>query len=85
MLDVVFGAYHPNQVVALKRADADSGIPLLKERTMIHGKAAAYVCGSTAMITSHFSGADGAKKPTPKFTCQMPVNDVDTLHAQLTR
>ncbi|MDL1896863.1 thioredoxin domain-containing protein [Anaerolineae bacterium CFX7] len=50
LLDVVFGEYRPNQVVALKRADADSAIPLLEGRTMIDGKATAYVCQNFACL-----------------------------------
>ena len=48
LLDVVFGAYRPNQVVALKRADTASEIPLLDGRAMIDGKATAYVCQNFA-------------------------------------
>lgn len=44
LLDVVFGEYRPNEVVAWKRAGADSAIPLLEGREMLHGKASAYVC-----------------------------------------
>jgi uncharacterized protein len=43
MLDVVFGEYRPNQVVAWKRANSDSAIPLLEGREALEGKAAAYV------------------------------------------
>lgn len=48
LLDVVFGKYRPNQVVALARADGDSAIPLLEGRAMIDGKATAYVCQNFA-------------------------------------
>ncbi len=48
LLDVVFGEYHPNQVVALKRANADSAIPLLEGREIREGKATAYVCQNLA-------------------------------------
>jgi uncharacterized protein YyaL (SSP411 family) len=44
LLDVVFGEYRPNQVVAWKAAGAESVIPLLEGREMIDGKATAYVC-----------------------------------------
>lgn len=44
LLDVVFGEYRPNQVVALKRAYEDSVIPLLEGREAIDGQATAYVC-----------------------------------------
>lgn len=38
LLDVVFGEYRPNQVVAQKRADAESAIPLLENRVTLNGK-----------------------------------------------
>ncbi len=44
LLDVVFAEYRPNQVVAWKRADAESAIPLLEGREAMEGKATAYVC-----------------------------------------
>ncbi|GIL15168.1 MAG: thioredoxin domain-containing protein [Chloroflexota bacterium] len=44
LLQVVFGEYRPNQVVAWKRANADSVIPLLEGRAAMSGKATAYVC-----------------------------------------
>ena len=44
LLDVVFGEYRPNQVVAYRGADADTVIPLLEGRVAIEGKATAYVC-----------------------------------------
>jgi len=50
LLDVVFGEYRPNQVVALKRADADSVIPLLEGRAMMDDKATAYVCQNFACL-----------------------------------
>lgn len=48
LLDVVFGEYRPNQVVAWKRADAASTIPLLEYREAKDGKATAYVCQNFA-------------------------------------
>ena len=48
LLDVVFGEYRPNQVVAWKRADADSAIPLLEGRAMIDDKVTAFVCQNFA-------------------------------------
>ncbi len=48
MLTVVFGEYRPNQVVAWKRANADSTTPLLEGREAIEGKATAYVCQNFA-------------------------------------
>lgn len=39
LLDVAFGEYRPNQVVAMKRADADSAIPLLANRDVVNGQA----------------------------------------------
>jgi uncharacterized protein YyaL (SSP411 family) len=46
LLDVVFDAYRPNQVVAV--GNVDSPIPLLQNRTMLNGKATAYVCQNLA-------------------------------------
>jgi uncharacterized protein YyaL (SSP411 family) len=48
LLDVVFGEYHPNQVVAWKAASAVSEIPLLEGREPLDGKATAYVCQNFA-------------------------------------
>ncbi len=44
LLDVVFGSYRPFKVVALKRPDAESPIPLLTGRQQRDGKATAAVC-----------------------------------------
>lgn len=41
LLNVVFGKYRPNQVVAWKEAGAESAIPLLEGREAIEGKATA--------------------------------------------
>ncbi len=46
LLDVVFEAYRPNQVIAV--GNVDSPIPLLQNRTMLNGKATAYVCQNFA-------------------------------------
>ncbi|MCC7161006.1 MAG: thioredoxin domain-containing protein [Anaerolineae bacterium] len=48
LLEVVFGAYRPNQVVAWKSEGAESVIPLLEGRDAIDGKATAYVCQNFA-------------------------------------
>lgn len=48
LLQVVFGEYRPNQVVAWKRAGADSAIPLLEGRATIDAQATAYVCENFA-------------------------------------
>ncbi len=48
LLNVVFGEYRPNQVVAWRRGDADSAISLLEGRAMIDGNATAYVCENFA-------------------------------------
>jgi uncharacterized protein YyaL (SSP411 family) len=48
LLDVVFGEYRPNQVVAWKAAGAESVIPLLEGRDTRDGKATAYVCENFA-------------------------------------
>jgi uncharacterized protein len=44
LLDVVFGEYRPNQVVAFAREAEDSPIPLLLDRIPLDRHAAAYVC-----------------------------------------
>jgi uncharacterized protein YyaL (SSP411 family) len=44
LLEVVFGAYRPFKVVALKRPGADSPVPLLAGREMKDGRATAAVC-----------------------------------------
>jgi uncharacterized protein YyaL (SSP411 family) len=44
LLDVVYGAYRPAMVVALKRPGEASSIPLLEGRELLEGKATAYVC-----------------------------------------
>ncbi|MCC7165728.1 MAG: thioredoxin domain-containing protein [Anaerolineae bacterium] len=44
LLNVVFGEYRPNQVVACKSEGAESVIPLLEGREARAGKATAYVC-----------------------------------------
>jgi uncharacterized protein len=48
LLDMVFSAYRPNQVVEWKRADTASVIPLFEGRAMIDGKATVYVCEHSA-------------------------------------
>jgi uncharacterized protein YyaL (SSP411 family) len=44
LLDVVFGEYRPNQVVAYASDGKDSRVPLLVDRTPLDGHATAYVC-----------------------------------------
>ncbi len=44
LLDIVFGGYRPNQVVAFARNADDAPIPLLEGRTSLNGQATAYVC-----------------------------------------
>jgi hypothetical protein len=47
LLNVLWGAFRPNQVVALRADDADPAydrLPLLGGRTRVDGQAAAYVC-----------------------------------------
>lgn len=49
LLEVVFGEYRPNQVVAYTSVPTqDSAIPLLRDRPQIGGKATAYVCQNFA-------------------------------------
>lgn len=44
LLDVVFGEYRSNQVVAFAEREDASSIPLLEERAAEDGKATGYVC-----------------------------------------
>lgn len=44
LLDVVFGEYRPNQVVAYARDGNDPEVPLLADRTAVDGHPTAYVC-----------------------------------------
>ena len=44
LLQVVYGAYRPFKVLALKRAGEASPVPLLEGREQIAGQATAYVC-----------------------------------------
>jgi len=48
LLNVVFGEYRPNQVVACALMDEASVIPLLEERVAEDGKATAYVVNNLA-------------------------------------
>ena len=51
LLDVLFGAYRPNQVVAYTPVqEQDLPIPLLGDRPQIGGKATAYVCQKFACL-----------------------------------
>jgi hypothetical protein len=44
LLGVMFEQYRPNQIVAMKRAEAESAMPLLENRVELNDKATAYVC-----------------------------------------
>jgi uncharacterized protein len=44
LLDVVFGEYRPNQVVALGTPGERTAVPLLQDRATLNGRATAYVC-----------------------------------------
>ncbi len=44
LLDVVYGEYRPNQVVASASDPKDSPVPLLADRTPLNGHSTAYVC-----------------------------------------
>lgn len=44
LLEVVFAAYRPNQVVALGAPGGASPVPLLADRPQVDGRATAYVC-----------------------------------------
>ncbi len=48
LIEVVFGEYRPNQVVAWKRDGEESAIPLSEGRGAIGGKATAYMCQNFA-------------------------------------
>lgn len=48
LLDVVFGGYRPNQVVAWRQDGVESVIPLLEGRDVMDGKATAYLCQNFA-------------------------------------
>ena len=48
LLDVVFGEYRPNQVVAYALDADETLIPLLEGRTTLNGHATAYVCRNFA-------------------------------------
>ncbi|MCC7163539.1 MAG: thioredoxin domain-containing protein [Anaerolineae bacterium] len=50
LLDVVFGAYRPHQVVAWSESPKGSAIPLLEGREAIEGRATAYVCENLACL-----------------------------------
>ncbi len=44
LLDIVFAAYRPHQVVALARQGVASAVPLLEGRSQVDGHPTAYVC-----------------------------------------
>ncbi|MGD2145649.1 MAG: thioredoxin domain-containing protein, partial [Anaerolineae bacterium] len=46
LLNVVRDGYRPFQVVALEEPRADTAVPLLSQRGLVDGQAAAYVCRS---------------------------------------
>jgi uncharacterized protein YyaL (SSP411 family) len=70
LLSVVRGGYQPFQVVALGEPSAQPpAVPLLRDRGLLDGQAAAYVCG--------------APSPGRAFTCQAPVTEPEGLRAQL--
>ncbi len=50
LLEVVFGTFRPNQVVAFAQPGASSPIPLLAQRTQLNGQATAYVCQNFACL-----------------------------------
>jgi len=60
LLDVVFSAYRPNQVVAV--GDETSPVPLLRGRTRLNGKPTAYVCRHFACQLPVTEPADLAKQ-----------------------
>ena len=67
LLDVVYGHYLPNKVLALQPPEAGAEIaeliPLLEGKTMLEGRATAYVCQN--------------------YTCQQPVTTPEELAEQL--
>lgn len=60
LLDVVFSAYRPNQVVAL--GDETSPVPLLRGRTRLNGQPTAYVCRNFTCQLPVTEPADLAKQ-----------------------
>jgi hypothetical protein len=44
LLEVALGGYAPGRVVALAAEGGPSAVPLLRDRTLVHGRPAAYVC-----------------------------------------
>ena len=67
LLDVIFGAYLPNKVVAgwdpARGTEAIEGVPLLQDRPPVDGRPTAYVCEN--------------------YACQLPTTDPETLAGQL--
>lgn len=61
LLDVVFGEYLPNQMVAFARDGASAEIPLLADRSPLDGHAAAYGCRNS-ICQLPVTGADGLTK-----------------------
>ena len=59
--EVTVRRFRPNTVLAV--GGAGDPVPLLKDRGLVDGRAAAYVC--------------------ERFTCRLPVTDVEGLRAQL--
>jgi uncharacterized protein YyaL (SSP411 family) len=48
LLEVASGGFAPNSVVALRSAEAGTGVPLLADRTMLKDRPTAYVCRAFA-------------------------------------
>jgi uncharacterized protein YyaL (SSP411 family) len=70
LLNVVRSEYRPFQVVALSApGPVESAVPLLQDRNLVYGHAAAYVCD--------------APVPGRAFACQAPVSKPETLCVQL--
>jgi uncharacterized protein YyaL (SSP411 family) len=72
LLHVARDGYRPLQIVALGGPTANSpATPFLKDRGLVDGHAAAYVCD--------------APVPARAFACQAPVTKPEGLRAQLLR
>jgi hypothetical protein len=65
LLNVVRDGYWPFQVVALGAPDRDTAVPLLQDRGLVDGQAAAYVCD--------------APVPGHPLACQAPVTAPQAL------
>ena len=68
-MSVVRSGYRPFQVVALGAPGHDTEVPLLENRGLIDGQAAAYVCDAPVLGRA--------------FACQAPVAEPEELQVQM--